>query len=275
MDGGPQSVTVIATLISKTCTVHVSDSLLTAIQENGDVRFLEWEETKVVQVRQWRGAIAYYGLAGWESGWQTLGWLRERVALAAQHPSPQAFAEHLASSLQSELVRHGVASVGVGLHFSAYEHVDGYWIPELFHVRNWSDPSYASVYADGVRVTRETWGLINGQPSSLAHGDRQRRMEVHRVLENDSWLRFNNGDPGLFNTVANAVQDAVLVLRQRGQLRPLGLPEHTAVVHRSVELVARLQQEIGRPESRRVGGRIHNLAVSPTGEYFSTSGDTT
>lgn len=271
-------MTVIATLISKTCTVHASDSLLTAIQPNGGVRFVEWQETKIVQVRPWRGAIAYYGLAGWENGWQTLTWLRAQAAGSDQHSSAQAFAEHLASSLQAELARLGLAGSaagGVGLHFSAYERIDDHWIPELFHVTNWANPSYRALAPGGVRCTRETWGLIHGRPSDLAHGDRARRLEVRRFLQGDGWLRFNNGDPGLFNKVANALQGAVLVLSQRSQLRPLGLPEYTAVAHRSVELVAQLQQEIGRAESRRVGGRIHNLAVSPVGEYFSTSGDTT
>lgn len=271
-------MTVVATFITKSCTVHASDSLLTAVQPDDSTKFLEWEQTKIVQVRPWSGAIAYYGLAGWENGWQTLNWLREQASRAGQHASAQAFAEHLASGMQAELRRLGLVgsrAVGIGMHFSAYERVDDRPVPELFHIRNVTDPSYSALFPDGVRVTRETWGLIHGQPSDLAHGDRARRMQVHEFIRNDGWLRFNNGDPGLFNTVANALQDAVIVLGQRGQLRPLVVPEYTAVAHRSVELVAQLQGEIGHPASRRVGGRIHDLAVTPLGEYSSTSGDTT
>jgi hypothetical protein len=271
-------MTVVATFISQSCTVHASDSLLTAVEADGSLRFIEWEQTKIVQVRAWNGAIAYYGLAGWENGWQTLTWLREQAALAGQYASAQAFAEHLASGLQAELLRLGLVgnrAVGVGLHFSAYERVEDRSVPELFHIRNVQDPTYATLFPEGVRVTRETWGVINGQPSALAHGDRGRRLQVHQFVRSDGWLRFNNGDPGLFNTVANALQGAVLVLSQRGQLRPLGVPEYTAIAHRSVALVAQLQGEIGRPNARRVGGRIHNLAITPAGQYSSTTGDTT
>ncbi|MCC6653066.1 MAG: hypothetical protein IT348_18070, partial [Candidatus Eisenbacteria bacterium] len=148
-------------------------------------------------------------------------------------------------------------------------------IPELFFIRNFADPTYGSLLPEGVRATRETWATIHGVPSDLAHGDAPRRLQVHEFLQREGWLRFNNGDPVLFNTLANSLQDSVAVLRQRGQLRQLGVSEYAAIAHRSVELVAEIQREIGRPEARRVGGRVHNLAVTPSGTYSSTSGDDT
>jgi len=267
-------VTVVATFITRTCTVHASDSLLTVVKRNGAVEHVEWENTKIVPVTQFRGAIAYHGFAGWEGRWTLLDWLRTEVQMANQHATAQAFGEHIAAALQSQIVRLKVPNTaGVGLHFSAYERVNDYWIPELFYISNWSDPSYTTLRPSGVGCTRESWGLIAGQPSSLDHGTDVHRMKVHAHLQEDRWLRFNNGDPALFNTVADALQGAVKVLRDRGHLRKMGVDEHIALTKRFVGLVSEVQRDVGREEDRRVGGRIHDLAITPEGQYESTSGD--
>jgi len=83
-------MTVIATLITSACTVHASDSLLTTVQTDGSIRFMEWKQTKIVQVRPWRGAIAYYGMAGWKKGWRTLTWLQEKAAHLGIRGQPKA-----------------------------------------------------------------------------------------------------------------------------------------------------------------------------------------
>jgi len=267
-------MTVVATFITRTCTVQASDSLLTAIKPDGATEHVEWENTKIVPVAYFRGSIAYYGFAGWVKGWTLLDWLRTEVQKAKRHPSAQAFGEHLAGALQSELMRLKVSgTAGVGLHFSAYERMNDYSIPELFHISNWLETSYVGLRPDGVGCTRESWGVITGNGSSLDHGTAEHRMRVHEHLQGGKWLRFNNGDPALFNTVANALQDAVSLLRDRGRLRNLGVPEHIALTQRFVELVAEIQRDVGRAEDRRVGGRIHNLAITPDGRYSSTSGD--
>jgi hypothetical protein len=208
------------------------------------------------------------------NGWTLLDWLHGEAQKARQHASAQAFGEYLAAGLQSELVRLRVSgTAGVGLHFSAYEWVNNYWIPELFHISNWLDQSYRDLRPDGVGCTRESWGVIMGKGSSLDHGSVEHRMRVYEFLQGEKWLRFNNGDPALFNTVADALQNAVRLLRDGGRLRNLGVPEHIALTQRFVELVAEIQRDVGRAEDRRVGGRIHNLAITPDGRYSSTSGD--
>jgi len=269
-------MTVVATFITRTCTVQASDSLLTSIDAKGAASHTEWENTKVIPIPSFRGAIAYHGFAGWQKGWTTLEWLRGEARKAGGYPSAQAFAEYLTGALQGELVRRkapGTWEGGVGLHFSCYEWVDNYWVPELFYISNWLNPSYTALRPSGIGCSRETWGLVVGQPSSLDHGRPEHRARVREHLQGGRWLRFNNGDPVLFNTVANALQDAVQVLRDRGHLRVMAVPEHIALTNRFVEIVAQVQRELGRPEDRRVGGRIHNLAITPDGLYTSTTGD--
>jgi hypothetical protein len=57
------NVTVVATLITKACTVHASDSLITTTQPNGDIQLEEWEASKIIPVRPFRGAMLV--VIGW------------------------------------------------------------------------------------------------------------------------------------------------------------------------------------------------------------------
>ncbi len=268
-------MTVVATLITKACTVHASDSLITSLLPGGTVQAEEWEASKLVPVRHFRGAMGYYGLAAYGDSWHTLTWLRARAAAAAEFPSPQAFAERLAMDLQAELERLGRPhDVGLGIHFTAYERIGDHWVPELFHICNWL-PGYRGVSSEGMRASRQTWGTISGRSDVGVHGEPQYRLRVQRFLQGEGWLRYNNGDPAIFNTVANALQDAVEHLASRGQLRPLAVPEYVALARESVELVSVLHRDLGRPDARRVGGRIHDIAITPDGEITSMSGDVT
>lgn len=266
-------MTVVATLITQVCTVHASDSLISTVLPTGAVQGEEFEESKLIPVRQFRGAMGYYGLARLDGSWRTATWLRARAARAPEYSSAQEFAESLAHDLQGELARlRNPIEVGLGIHFSAYERVGDYWIPELFHICNWL-PGYRGVSPDGMHCSRETWGTVTGKGSSLAHGEPQHRHEVREFLQAGHWLRYNNGDPVIFNTVAGALQEAVEHLDDRGQLRQLGIPEYVALMRESVELVSVLHRDLGRPDARRVGGRIHDIAITPEGAITSTSGD--
>jgi hypothetical protein len=54
-------VTVISTVITRYCTVHASDSLITKLQPDGSAIPIEWEQSKIILVRPWRGAMSYWG----------------------------------------------------------------------------------------------------------------------------------------------------------------------------------------------------------------------
>jgi len=268
-------MTVIASMVARSGTAHATDSLLTIRGPNGDTVPIEQEETKVIPVQCFRGALAYWGYAGDLSGTRTVDWLRDHASEATKHQTPEMFAGWLAQQLQAWLLSMGVASDtrhSIGVHFTAYEHVEDYWIPELFLISNFEDPSYARLRPCGVGYSRETFSTITGIPRSQDDSEPGRRRVVRAFLDAGRWLRFNNGDPLLFNPTADAVAVLLDLARIRGvaELDVVRLRQWTKL---PVEIVAQMQRSFYRPEVRVVGGRIHDLAVTPTGSYSSKSGD--
>lgn len=153
--------------------------------------------------------------------------------------------------------------------------MSGYWVPELFLVSNWTDTSYSAVRPKGFSVTRETYATIRGlSERSPEHGEAGPHLEVHAAFhEQPLMLRFVNGDPVLFNPIANAMLDCFMAMRARGELHdPESAKTHLALVRRPVELVGRLVSDFAWPGRRRVGGRPQDLAVSPGGVYESSTG---
>jgi hypothetical protein len=142
-------MSVISAVIARTCTVHASDSFITQRLENGDYQVKERQRSKIIRVPPWRGALSYWGLAQFDARqWSTVTWLEAFAKKASASSSPEQFANHLAVVLEQELSRLKFArSVdrGIGIHFTAYERVGGYWIPELFLISNWLDTSYRAL----------------------------------------------------------------------------------------------------------------------------------
>jgi hypothetical protein len=271
-------MTVVAAIVTRHCTAHASDSFLTQAI-GGDLKVVESQATKLVRVERHRGVIAYWGLARHPQGWDALRWLRAEVGSAQAHASPQAFADHLALSLNTRFQGLAVPKPvhrGFGLHFSAYEFVDGHWIPELFAIRNWGDLSYTTIHPDGFRVTRETYGHVVGtQERSALDAAPERRLAVHRALHDSPLLlAYCNGDPGLFMPLAGAVLNTFLELSKRRQAHETTSPRaHLALVSRPIEVVSGLIRDFSPPRARAIGGRTHGVAVTPGGIYHSPSGD--
>src|SRR4030095_15422711 len=211
----------VAAIVTRHCTAHASDSFLTEASA-GALRVVESRASKLVRVEAWRGIISYWGLAR-AGGWHTLDWLKGESTRAHSHSSPQAFAEHLADQLTLALKPLRVGSPahrGLGIHFTAYEHIDGHWVPELFAIRNWVAPDYATISTHGFTVTRETYGAVRQTTErSPLDGTRERRLLVHEALRHAPlMLRFCNGDPDLFMPIAHTVLSSFLEMSRRGIL---------------------------------------------------------
>jgi len=145
-------MTVISALITKHGTAHASDSFITKVKRDGGVEVINWRQTKLVHVKRWRGALSYWGLAQLTEC-STLEWLRKRARIAGESPNPEEFANALAVDLNSELARLCVSKPsdkGIGIHFTAYERLDGRWIPELFLISNWEGIPYAKIHSTGL-----------------------------------------------------------------------------------------------------------------------------
>jgi hypothetical protein len=270
-------MTVISCLITSLGTAHACDSLITQLGQGGNHIPREWERSKIVPVRHWRGAMSYWGLAIYDRyRWDTYDWLREQAQSAVKFPGPEEFAIEVAQSIQrrlSEMEFPSPTNAGIGIHFSAYERADDRWIPELFLISNFADTSYSSLRSEGVGATREAAKLA---ASDLGHPIDQvedQRLFVYEYLRSGRFLIFNNGDPIMFNAVATVVFGALRALSVRRTLRELTIDLLLEIVHRPVDIVSELQSQFTRPGTRLVGGRIHDLVIAPTGDMISRSGD--
>jgi hypothetical protein len=269
-------MTVISTVISRYCTVHASDSFITTSQADGRVERDETQQSKIVPVRHWRGAVSYWGLAG-NGQWSTFDWLQQQARSARNFSSPEDFAGGLACGLNRELPNmhfHTERDSGIGIHFTAYERIGDYWVPELFLISNWTDPSYESVHPE-VRVSRETYHIaFQCAAPRPEHREEQLRLAVYQFLQEGQILTYNNGDPILFNIVAKALHQVFRELARRGVLKSRDSIEmYCFMAKRPVEIVSELQRDFCRGDFRVVVGRIHDLAITPDGQFSSTSGD--
>jgi hypothetical protein len=223
--------------------------------------------------------MGYWGLSRHGDDWDTLAWLCSQANGVHNHASAAAFSRAIAQNLTQTLGARTFANPndrGLGIHFTAYEWVADRWVPELFLISNWTDPSYERVRAGGFGVTRETYATLRDTPDRpVHHGDPAYRLEVHAALHDTPLMfRFNNGDPRLFNGIANAILNSFLVLSSRGHLhQPTSAATHLSIARRPVEVVSRLVADFVEPGRRLVGGKPHDLAVSPGGTYESTTGD--
>jgi hypothetical protein len=273
-------MTVISAVISQHYCAHASDSFLTILKDDGVREIVENERTKLVHVPRLRGALAYFGLAQIESRgkvvWSTLDWLKQQAQKTATS-TPEEFAQRVAVGLNTELAKYSFKrerDKGIGIHFTTYERVKDYWVPELFLISNWVSPLYADIRPNGIGVSRETYHTVTQVPPAPEHRNVEFRTKVHEVLHSGKMLIYNNGDPELFNPVAQAMLQNIGQLVQRGLMKAVTSDrEHCAVVRRPIETVSKFLSDFTTEDKRWIGGKLHDLCVSPGGICWSSSGD--
>lgn len=282
-------MTVITTVISKCCTAHASDSLITIKLNDGKHKVVEQEKSKIVSVRHWRGIMSCWGLAKIKDQW-TVNWLKDIASQASEFAGPEEFAIFISNELNVALSRMNFSKpldAGLGIHLTAYEDVDGYRIPELFQITNFKDPStsaasrYQELHREGVKVRREAYEIfaINNKeeqdkPHRSKHGLPEYRQELRKYLDGGGILVFNNGDTRIFNAAISGILAMFEVTRNR---RILNLPEEPATFRKvawwPIDQVCRMQKDFVKEGYQLVGGKRHNLSVTPSGEYDSDTGD--
>ncbi|MCC6602226.1 MAG: hypothetical protein IT327_03390 [Anaerolineae bacterium] len=282
-------MTVITTVISKVCTAHATDSLITVKSNDGKREVLEREKSKVVCVRPWRGAMSCWGLGKIENQW-TIDWLHRKTAKANQFSSPEEFAAYIKDQLNNSLSRMRFGrplEAGIGIHFTAYEYVDGYYIPELFQLTNFKDPSvgsssrYRELYQEGVIVRREAYENYandnkneRDRPHRSEHRLPKHRHELREFLNAGGILLFNNGDTFMFNAAISGILSMFNISRER---KVLDLPEEPATFRKialwPIDQVCKVQENFVIEGYRLVGGKRHNISITPQGEYESDTGD--
>lgn len=265
-------MTVISTLITKYGTVHATDSLITKPTEGNKREIVEDQRSKIVKVRPFRGAMSYWGAAYIPSSngnVSMLDWLQNEVEHANQYPDPEQFAQAVARNLGRVLS----SEQGIGIHFTAYERIENYWIPELFLISNYADPGYQALRA--LDVSRETYKTISNEEPKPEHREKEYRLAVNRDLQTGGNLIYNNGDPDLFNPIANALLDTLKSLDSRGVLKKTpDLEFFRRLATLPIEFIANLQKkDFCEFATRRVGGKLHSLSITPEGIYFPDKGN--
>ncbi len=268
-------MTVITTLVTPHFTVHATDSYLTKRQP---YELLEKERTKIVPVRRFRGAMSYWGWATLPASnaapeWNTIAWLREQARQAGSFDSAGAFALSLMRNLECEGRKRSVYR-GIGIHFSCYERIGDYWVPEVFIISNYEDASYRSLDQDGLIVSRNFHiDLVGISRADIINVNRDARLKAYRILlegQNGWWY---NGDPAVFGPVTDAFMNAITLLQKRGSLKLQTWKEHADLARMPVELVSRMFKSFSIENRILVGGKPHDLVISPNGDYYSTTGD--
>jgi len=272
-------MTVISAVITRCCTVHASDSLITKRKQGGTYEPDDWERSKIISVHRWRGAMSYWGLAKHPAhNWSTRDWLEEQVKSAGPESAPEEFAQRITDRLAEAISNMHFANqvdAGIGIHFTAYEHISNYWIPELFLISNWVDTAYRSLRPTGVGLSRETYHTIANVPPCPGHRESEYRLKVHEYLHQPgAMIVYNNGDPSMFNMAAYAIFGMLRQLGQRGNLAdPQRIETYLAIARRPIEIISAAQRDFCREDTRVVGGKPHDLAVTPGGAYSSTTGE--
>lgn len=265
-------MTVISTVITQLGVIHATDSLITTLSSTGINAPVTWKGKKLIRVPSMKGIMSYWGLARIDAQkWSTVNWLELQAHGLYSFPDPEAFAVHIANELENEYRRLAIATdprYGLGIHFTAYETIDGNFIPELFLISNWGDTSYTSIRANGFGVTRETCATAFNMRENIGCPDITMRLMFLKWLNHGNYLIFNNGDPILYNYSAKAMNDMIKVLMGRQALRPPNkLSDFRNIAGFPVETVSYIQKKLCRRGTQIVGGSIKHLSVDPNGVY--------
>src|SRR5579875_2397454 len=134
-------MTVISTLLTRSCTVHCTDSFITARKISGSgFDYLETKQSKIIAVEHYKGAMSYFHLALQPADnpkWNTFDFLNDCALREKKPTQPEEFAMLVRDRLNSEAMPYcKQANMGIGIHFTAYEEIEGYSIPEMFYISN-------------------------------------------------------------------------------------------------------------------------------------------
>ncbi|TSA37102.1 MAG: hypothetical protein D4R64_06200 [Porphyromonadaceae bacterium] len=278
-------MTVISALFSKKGIAVATDSMLTALDHSGGNVYLEWQQAKIISVPKLNACISYWGFAGTlkkvpkpdqkaEWLWLTYDWLKKQSE-NPKYKTLEDFSKDIREGLDKEFNKlsfNKPTDKGIGLHIAGLEKIDGYIIPELFLVCNFTDPSYQKVESLG--ISRNTFHTIANVPATLDHNKKEFRIKVKEFLSKGGLISYNNGDPVMFNMVSSTISYGFQIATQRKVLKQINSVQDTIpIVKRPIEIISTIQKDFYKPDKRMVGGKIHDLCIDNYGNINSTSGD--
>ncbi|MEC5127123.1 hypothetical protein VSU19_10210 [Verrucomicrobiales bacterium BCK34] len=259
-------MTAIASMFSRKCVATASDSFLTNAK-NGDL--IEARRPKIICSKPLTLTISYWGLARFGT-FDTFNFLKNFTAENRNASDHEEFAKQLSHELTVKIrsLRLNQNQRGVGVHLAFYENVGGKRIPELILVSNFKDPTYSST-SDTVSFSRRTAVDLEKHPDFQGKPSRQ---EFLSWLENHHVMRFNNGDPELFSSAADAIMKMTMAIRARGKF-PKGsdYDAYRLWVREPIETIKEVHRRVCPKKHRIVGGQIHDVLMLPNGEFKTSS----
>jgi len=258
-------MTAISTLLTASAIAAASDSFLT---DTTTGQVVETRQPKIVCIKQLRMAVSYWGLAR-ANNFDTFQFLKSFATKHKRAASPERFALDLGAEATKNVTALNLPSPsnGLGFHIAVFENVCGTYVPELFLCTNYMDPGYATTNPT-FSVSRESFKDTQYPNRS----DPAARLAYYLRLTNHVVSRFNNGDPELFNPVADALMQMSMVLSQRGHFSTAKKTEaYRQWVREPIQAIADLQKRICKKGKRLVGGAVYDVIIEQSGQFHLSS----
>lgn len=268
-------MTAISAIISKNWIAAASDSLLTEFYPNtNQISHVEFRKSKIIPIRKFKAAATYWGLAKIKD-WRTYDFIKELAGEAISFDSFEDFANNLKDKLKEKLDSYNFTNSihkGIGIHLIGYEKINSDYIPELFLISNYTDPSYTNIGELG--ISRNLYGTL---PNDFKNNEitlDEKRNRVVEFLNQGRIFVFNNGDPVLFNPAANAILNMFMTATDRKVLKKESdYKNYMRLVSIPIEMIKKVQSDLFEKDYVRVGGQIHHLLITKRGDFISDTGD--
>lgn len=272
-------MTVISAVISTHCIAISSDSFLTVYNSRKKINeIIETKRPKIIRIEKLQAAFSYWGLAAKSkySSWTTYKWLSEISNKGKDFDSLECYAEFVMDELNKTIRLLGIPKnkSGIGIHLTGYENYDGFKIPELFLISNYTDPTYSKV--GDLHVSRHLFSKIPDDSKAEQENATQKEKQflVKDFLSTGKMFFFNNGDPAMFNPLFNGYRAAMNTAKTRNTIKESNDIEiYRNMAKRPIEMVTKAQKDFFKKGKIVVGGRVHDLVIEKTnGKFSSTSG---
>jgi len=272
-------MTVISSVISTYCIAVSSDSFLTVYDSSTKSNeIIENRKPKIIRVEKFLGAFSYWGLAAKSkySKSTTYDWLSKISNEAHTFNNLENFATYVRDELDQEIKSFNIEKkyTGIVIHLTGYEDYDGFKIPELFLISNFTNSTSSKI--GNLGVSRQLYPTMPDEykknNTNLTQSEKQHL--VRDFLAKGKLFIFNNGDPDMFNPIFNGYRDAMTLAKKRKLIKDSNDVEiYRNIACRPIEMVAKAQRDFYKKGKIIVGGRVYDLVIEKsTGAFTSTSG---
>jgi len=267
-------MTAISAIINRNRIAIASDSLITVyIKHSKSYKIIEYTKPKIMRMEKYHAAASYWGLAKY-GNWDTLEFIKTVLRNSDRNISLSQFVEILKTELELELERilpGDDIQKGIGIHITGFENINNILLPELYLIKNFTDQTYLSL--KNMHAAPQLYGTLpdNYHQNGLTRNEQRNR--INHFLKTGNFFTYNNGDPVLFNNIANSIFSNIKILKNRRLLGRINDEALRSLAKRPIEIIKRIQADFCPKDKRLVGGKIHDLLITSNRDYTSNSGD--